>query len=358
MFPALHSAPPESTGWECDGGHRPGWQGAGAGGNDAPSLEMPASPGLRGSCWATRPEGSPAGALDRGRMLFPSSLPAARGPGVGGTVCAGPARAPAASELLPASCRAWGAAQRTSFSPDVFCAPLGLLSATSENRGPPLPTSSGAAERDLGFPGGSGQSLNLGDCGGWEVGDAQPSFNQQETPPFPPKLFAWPVNQTCPSSADFPPEGDEFGEVEFKQKENKTQQNKKQPRKTKRALRWMCTGRGHVPALCPAPSHAQSWTPHRPRSKGIRPWRGQGARWGVLPESAGSSVQSPVHMIRWHVNYPRDTPWCARSPRKGRGVLSNLNSLGSPGWGSDSGRSVVAFLKGFYESIKKEPLAT
>ena len=41
MFLALHSALPESTGWECDGGHRPGWQGKGAGGNDAPSLEMP-----------------------------------------------------------------------------------------------------------------------------------------------------------------------------------------------------------------------------------------------------------------------------------------------------------------------------
>lgn len=162
MFLALHSALLESTGWECDGGHRPGWQGAGAGGNDAPSLEMPASPGLRGSCWATRPEGSPAGALGRGRMLFPSSLPAARGPGVGGTVCAGPARAPAASELLPASCRAWGAAQRASFSPDVFCAPLGLLSATSENRGPPpSPPAVGQPNETWAFLAAPGNHLTL-----------------------------------------------------------------------------------------------------------------------------------------------------------------------------------------------------
>lgn len=69
------------------------------------------------------------------------------------------------------------------FSRCFLCTLRPPLSHVQKKSLPTIPTGHGAAERDLGFPGGSRQSLNPSDRRGWEAGNAQLSFNQQETPP-------------------------------------------------------------------------------------------------------------------------------------------------------------------------------
>lgn len=79
---------------------------------------------------------------------------------------------------------------------------------------------------------------------------------------------------------------------------------------------------------------------------------------GYPTQVCWSSVQSPGHIIKWHVNYSSQFT-LAYAPQEGAGGgLSILSSLGSLGWVRTSCRSDVTFLKGFHESVKKQPLAT
>lgn len=168
---APHSGRPESTCWDCASRHTPEWQGQGPGAT-TPTLQK--GPPARGPelllSWPT-PRAAWLQHMAEGRWL--------RVPGEA-AVCLSCARAPAAC------CGASGAAHGTPF--------LHVLSAHSRASSQPRPRAVGAAEPVWAFLAASGNHLTPVTAVGVEAREAQRSFNQQETPPFSPKLFARPVN--------------------------------------------------------------------------------------------------------------------------------------------------------------------